>query len=356
MGKIGFFNTAQAWGGGEKWHFEISRHLHRNGHEVFVFAHKNSVLSRKLNAAKIPNEAITVNNLSFLNPWLRSKITAIFQNHGFQALVINLSRDLKLAGPCAKKAGIPRIIYRRGSAIPIKDSLLNRYYFKAIVTNILANSQATKKTINANNPHLFPEDRIKVIYNGIQMDKVPPLKPRLGPLTLGNLGRLEHQKNQGFLVGLATELKKRHLDVKINIGGEGRLRDELQKSIAENDLEKEIELLGFIETPLAFMQACDVFVLPSLWEGFGYVLAEAALCKKPIVAFDVSSNPELVRHGKTGYLVPVGDLQAFADKIELLYHNKELRKQLGHAGHDYVTKHFETSKQLEHIKTYLVHD
>lgn len=356
MGKVCFFNTAQAWGGGEKWHFETSRYLHENGHEVFVVAHNDSALLKKLIAANIPSQGIVANNLSFLNPWLRSNITSLFRDHGFSALVINLSRDLKLAGPCAKKAGIPRIIYRRGSAIPIKDTLLNRYYFKRIVTDILANSEATKKTINANNPHLFPKHKIKVIHNGIAIDQLPPTEPRNQPFTLGTLGRLEHQKNQIFLVALATELKKRHLEFKINIGGEGRLRTDLQKWIAQNGLQKEIELLGFMEKPLAFLQACDVFVLPSLWEGFGYVLAEAALCKKPIVAFDVSSNPELVRHGHTGYLVPIDDVKAFADKIELLYNNKDLRKELGRAGHDHITKHFETSKQLEHIKTYLLHE
>lgn len=58
---------------------------------------------------------------------------------------MNFSADIKTAGPAAKLAGVARIIYRRGSAIPIKNSLLNRFLFKRVLTDIIANSEATKK-------------------------------------------------------------------------------------------------------------------------------------------------------------------------------------------------------------------
>ncbi len=355
MGQICFFNTAQAWGGGEKWHFEMSRHLHLNGYDVFVFAHEKSVLLQKLITAKIPCKGVTISNLSFLNPFQYVKLIRLFKSFDFETIIMNLSRDVKIAGPSAKKAGIRRIIYRRGSAIPIKNSILNRYYFKNILTEVLANSEATKKTVLENNIDLIAEEKITVIHNGIQTNALVPQKTKNQDFTLLNLGRLEYQKNQKFLIQLAAELKKRKIEFKLRIGGEGSLRNELKKLIMDLNVENEVDLVGFIEEPIKFISACDVFVLPSFWEGFGYVLAEAAFCKKPIIAFDISSNPELVIDGRTGYLVQKNDLETFADKIMELYQNESKRVAMGVEGFNHITANFDRAQQLKKIEDYLMH-
>ncbi|WP_350287506.1 glycosyltransferase [uncultured Croceitalea sp.] len=355
MGGICFFNTAQAWGGGEKWHFEISKHLHQKGYNVFVFAHAKSVLLQKLIEVQIPSAGVSISNLSFLNPFQYLKLVRLLKTHQFDTIVMNLSRDVKVAGPSAKKAGIKRIIYRRGSAIPIKNSFLNRYYFKNVLTEVLANSMATQKTVLENNASLIAEEKITVIYNGIKIEAEAEERPPNEIFTLINLGRLEYQKNQRFLIKLAAELKKRQLPFKMLIGGEGSLKKELEDSIKQFNVENEVELVGFIEKPLRFIAQADVFLLSSFWEGFGYVLAEAALCKKPIIAFDTSSNPELVIDGKNGYLVPENNMIVFADKIEELFKDPKLGKRLGETGSQLVLKNFDKDKQLRKIEEYLVH-
>ncbi|MGB3146057.1 MAG: glycosyltransferase [Maribacter sp.] len=353
MQKICFFNTAKAWGGGEKWHLEISSYLHEKGYPVFVIAHEDSELFKRLKIKEIPCKGISINNLSFLNPIKCIAIKNLFIFLEITAIVMNLSRDLKIAGPAAKKAGIKRIIYRRGSAIPIKNTVLNRYYFKTILTDVLANSEATKKTVTVNNEFLFNKERIKIIYNGIEIEEVKTsYKNEI--FTLLNLGRLEYQKNQEFLILLALELKKREISFKILIGGEGGLKRKLQDLIENLNLTKQVELVGFIENPTAFINQCDVFALPSLWEGFGYVLAEAALCKKPIVAFNISSNPELVIDGDSGYLTPSGDLEKFADKVVLLYKSEKERKRMGQIGFEHIKRNFNKKIQLKKIEDYLI--
>lgn len=358
MGCICFFNTAVAWGGGEKWHFETSRYLHRKGHEVVVFAHPKSALLKKLKESGIPNVPISISNLSFLNPFKRNALKRELKKHAIETIVMNLSRDVKIAGPCAKAIGIDRIIYRRGSAIPIKNTLLNRHYFKNVLTDVLANSQATKRTVLENNSSLFPEDKIKVIYNGINIPK--KLKETAGNsnknkvFTLINLGRLEAQKNQTFLIDLAKELKDRNLSFQLIIGGDGRLKTLLQKKISELQVTDVVKLVGFIERPLDLISKGDVFALPSLWEGFGYVLAEAAICRKPVVAFDLSSNPELVIDSETGILVPPNNVEAFANAIEELYHNKKLAQKMGARGAEHIKSNFDKKINLKKIESYLL--
>ena len=355
MGYICFFNTAKAWGGGEKWHLETSLFLHENGHKVIVVAHKNGALFEKLKKAEIPVIGVKLSNLSFLNPITHFNLLRALKKYEIETIVMNLSRDVKIAGICAKQLGFKRIIYRRGSAIPIKNSVLNRYYFGHVITEVLANSYATKQTVLAKNKDLFPEDKIKVIYNGIDISNLPPLAKKSREFTLLNLGRLEAQKNQFFLIELAKELKKRNYPIKIVIGGDGRLKEALQQKITELQVDDIVKLAGFIEHPLEFITTADVFVLPSLWEGFGYVLAEAALCKKPIIAFDISSNPELVIQGQSGFLVKTGNIIEFANAVEKLYHDPELIKTMGEQGFTHIKKNFDKTENLKKIETYLTH-
>jgi len=358
MGCICFFNSAVAWGGGEKWHFETSSYLHNKGYDVLVFAHPKSALSKKLKQSGIPNISMAVSNSSFLNPFKRNSLQREMQKYPIDTIVMNLSRDVKIAGPCAKAAGIKRIIYRRGSAIPIKNTLLNRHYFKNVLTDVLANSEATKKTVLENNCHLFPKDKIRVIYNGINIPKQIPNEvvdaEKTKKFTLLNLGRLEAQKNQTFLIDLAKELKERNLSFKLIIGGAGRLETVLQKKISKLKVDDVVELEGFVEQPLSFMAKGDVFLLPSLWEGFGYVLAEAAVCKKPIIAFDLSSNPELVINGKTGFLTQPENINEFADAVEKLYNDPTLLQQMGENGNQHIQSNFDKTKNLKAIEAYLV--
>ncbi|SDE06036.1 Glycosyltransferase involved in cell wall bisynthesis [Pricia antarctica] len=362
MKTICFFNSTEAWGGGEKWHLEASGHLHALGYPVLVIAHIRGELYNRLLDSDIQCLGIRVTNLSFLNLLKLKSIEKILERHNVGTIVMNLSRDLKLAGLASKWAGIERIIYRRGSAIPIKNSWLNRYYFKTVVSEVLANSHATKKTVLVNNPNLFPEDKIKVIYNGIEIDtfvrkatRPSYQKKDADELVLSNLGRLELQKNQKFLIDLAAELKRRKLKFKMLIGGEGSLRDELLSRVKKLQVEQQVVFAGFIENPKDLICSGDIFVLPSLWEGFGYVLAEAALCKKPIIAFDCSSNPEVVVDGSTGFLTPVDNVEAFADKVQYLAEHPKQRQEMGQKGFAFARENFDNGIIQEKIVNYLVH-
>ncbi|MBK9107229.1 MAG: glycosyltransferase [Saprospiraceae bacterium] len=88
------------------------------------------------------------------------------------------------------------------------------------------------------------------------------------------------------------------------------------------------------------MREIDIFVLSSEWEGFGYVLVEAMMQQKPVIAFDLSSNPEIIQSGDTGYLIPFPDYRAFADQLEELILNPDLRKQMGLAGKKRALENF----------------
>ena len=356
---ICFFNTAIPWGGGEKWHFEMAKYLHESGHSVVIFCHKKSILFEKAKAHNIPYKTISNSNTSFLNPLKLLYFSKLLQKYQIGTLVLNLSQDVKSGGIAAKLAGVKRIIYRRGSAIPVRNSSLNRFLYKNIIDEVLVNSKATQDCILQNNTALFPKDYITVIPNGIdgqtlvKKDFNPYYKRKSSELILTNLGRLEEQKNQLFLVDVANELRDRGLDFHMIIGGSGRLEASIKAKINTYKLESFIKLVGFVENPKDLYMSGDLFLLPSLWEGFGYVITEAGLSQKPTIAFDVSSNPEVIVENKSGILVPVNDVIAFCDAIMTFDKNRERIIEMGAFAQKHILDSFDKVKLNKKLANYL---
>ena len=361
MNKINicFFNSSVAWGGGEKWHYDMAVRINQNRCKPYVIAGIKSELSLRLKPTDISFSTIGVSNLSFLNPFKIYRVYKILKREKIKIIIINLSEDVKLAGIASKLAGVRHVIYRRGSAIPIKNSLLNRLIFNYALTGIIANSQQTKRTILHNNPTLFPHEKIRVIYNGIFLGEgeksvIEPFYQKMpGEVVIGNAGRLVRQKGQKYLIEIARKLKDQHIKFKLLIAGEGEYQEKLKQLANENGVSNEVLFLGFVKDMKQFMDTIDIFVLPSLWEGFGYVIVEAMAANKPVVAFDISSNPEIIVDGQTGYLVKDMDVDEFTRKISFLASNKSLREQMGSAGRLRVKELFDIEKTFEEFSRFI---
>ncbi len=355
---ICFFNTSKTWGGGEKWHYEMAAQMTKNEYSVVVFSAKNSELSKRLKSSNIKFFELNVSNLSFLNLFKILKISRLFKMMKINTIILNLSSDLKFAGICAKIAKIKNIIYRRGSAIPIKNSLLNKFLFRKILTGIIANTEETKKTINQKNNKLFSKDKIKVIYNGIDIDNLDKQlfkkeTKQQNQIIIGNIGRLVKQKAQFYLIELAKILKNKKINFKIIIGGEGKLENELKILVKNAHLENEIVFSGFVSNIKEFLENIDIFVLTSIWEGFGYVLVEAMACKKPVLAFNVSSNPEIIKNNETGFLVQPFDIEQLADKIEMFSINRNLIEEIGIKARQSVENYFTFQKSFNEFEQFI---
>jgi glycosyltransferase involved in cell wall biosynthesis len=343
--RVCFVNTSPMWGGGEKWHFEMALQLKKRGFEVSALTHPKSKLKALLEQNDIPVFSCKIGNLSFLNFFKIIKLIKLLKNTKSEIAILNSPSELKLVGLANKFTGI-KTIYRRGSAIPVKNTFINRFIFGHFIHLILSNSEETKRTILSKNPKLFDPEKIFIIYNGIDLQKYDQQKTlNLFPyknekIIIGNAGRLVHQKGQIFLIEIAKKLKAQGLNFKIAIAGDGELMAPLKASVEKEKLNEQIEFLGFVEDMKSFMASIDIFVLTSLWEGFGYVLSEAMTNKKPIVAFDVSSNPELVFDGQNGFLVAKSDLEQMASKLALLISDRQLSLKFGEKGRQLVEENF----------------
>ncbi len=125
--------------------------------------------------------------------------------------------------------------------------------------------------------------------------------------TILAVGRLTAEKNYETLIKAFARLPI-EMNAKLIILGEGNLRTALSNLIIELDLHERIELPGFVSDPYPWFRSADLFVLSSLWEGFGNVIVEALECGVPVVSTDCPSGPaEILENGRYGKLVPVGD-------------------------------------------------
>ena len=348
MAKVCFFNTIVFWGGGEKLHLETALEFQKLGHEIVVCSNVKAPLYDKSIQNALNVYPLQVGSLSFLNPFKLYRCIRFFRKNDIDAVIFSSSQDSKMAGISARMAGVKNIVYLRGLASPIKSSIVNRYLFKSCLTHIIANSEETKRMILKNLSPVIDLKKVHTIYHGIDVSKIDltqkvtlsEIEKQGRGLILGNAGRLTAQKGQKHLIDIAKKLKNKGLEFTLFIAGSGDMEEELRYLIDENGLNNEIIMLGFVEDMDAFMNSIDVFLLTSEWEGFGFVLVEAMVREVPVVCFDITSNPEIIKDKETGFLVPFGNTNDFADKILTLAKDPLLLKGMGKAGHQRVLKEF----------------
>lgn len=356
---ICFFNGNKPWGGGEKWNHEYAKLLRDHGYRVYAVCNVPSQLGDRLEQEHgVEVLRIRLGNLSFLNPVIRKKLKSFFKKNQIDTVVTALPSDLKTGGIAAKKAGVREVVFRRGIALPTRDTALNRYLFRNVITKLICNSEETRRQVLSANPALLPHERTHILYNGFDVaafDNLQdtPLVERMGDeIVIGNAARLTAQKGQDLLIEAAAILRERGRNIRVLIAGTGELEDELKAKAIEAGVADVVEFLGFTDDIKGFNRSLDIFALPSLWEGFGYAMVEAMTARLPVVAFDANSMPEVVANGKTGLLAAPGDATSLADKLDILITNATLRQELGEAGRQRVIEKFElhrTFAQFERI-------
>jgi glycosyltransferase involved in cell wall biosynthesis len=139
----------------------------------------------------------------------------------------------------------------------------------------------------------------------------------LGRKIIVSVGRLTKSKGLSFLIQAFSELIK-HVDATLVLVGDGPEKMHLLKLIKEKKIEKRVIILGARKDVERILKLADVFVLPSIYEGFPISLLEAMAAKKPIVATRVGAIPDVIENEVNGLLVEPKDVQGLCEKLLLL--------------------------------------
>lgn len=145
-------------------------------------------------------------------------------------------------------------------------------------------------------------------------------------------GRLVEQKGYPVLLKAFARVVAEQ-DAELHILGVGPLQPTLKRLAANLGIAERVRFLGFRSNPFAHMEAADVFVLSSLWEGFGNVIVEAMAMGTAVVSTRCPHGPdEIITDGEDGILVPVGDAEALAAGMMRLGTDIGLRERIAERG------------------------
>ncbi len=169
-----------------------------------------------------------------------------------------------------------------------------------------------------------------------------PRTPRVtrDPRRVVSLGRLAPQKQLDHLLRAFALVLQRVPDARLDVYGDGPSRDELAALASELQLAHAVRFLGRTDRALEAFASARVAVMTSLHEGLPLTLTEAMSVGTPFVAYDCNYGPaEVLRDGENGFLVPMGDVGAVADRIVRVLQDDRLARRLGRAARR-VTKEF----------------
>ncbi len=178
-------------------------------------------------------------------------------------------------------------------------------------------SQKIKDLMHIHHPDLhFPRE--KVIINAISIEEIKvkaaeKIEPFSEKPSFVSVGRLHYRKGYHKLIEAHTKLIREGHDHQILIVGEGEHRQNLEKLIKENKVERTFILLGNKMNPYPYIKNADFFILPSESEAWPLVIAEALILQKPIIATDTGDVSMMIAPEKTGILIPY--------KVEEMYYS-----------------------------------
>ncbi len=194
--------------------------------------------------------------------------------------------------------------------------------------------------------------RIAVVPCGVDLDIFAPMDREVARarLKLSDservilfVGRIEPLKGIDILISAAAQLHEHENFIVLIVGGDEHATariDELRALARRLDVDHHISFVGAVrheDLPM-YYNAADVCVVPSYYESFGLVAVESMACGTPVVASRVGGLTSTVSDGETGYLIPWRCPEPFAERLELLLDNDELRASFGRAGREAVER------------------
>jgi glycosyltransferase involved in cell wall biosynthesis len=305
QGRFVFISSLRGYGGGERWMLDAASGLQERGHGVTIVSRPGSALSYKAPILGIP--WVSVQMRGDLDPLAITRLARLFRQIKPTVVCPNLDREIRLSAAGLRLSGLgsarARLIPRRGSEFPLKNKLHYRHVYKKEVDNVIVNSRATGRTMVSNTPW-FPDEKLKVIYNGIdpsgyntllaKRDELRrSLREELGVDEQASIvvlvGELSERKGQQHIVRAAPSILKRVPGAHFLFVGDGDARANLEWAIVRSERKQHFSLVGFRDDIAEILVGSDVLVLPSSVEGFGYALVEAMAAGLPVVASNVSS-------------------------------------------------------------------
>jgi glycosyltransferase involved in cell wall biosynthesis len=351
--KILHANFHKGWGGQSNRILIVSKELQKKGHEVIISAPAESELLKRAN-----NEGIKGFDgarfrrgfapFSLYNDII--KIRSLIEKERFDIIHTHGSQDswaAALAMSFVKNR--PILIRTKHNIFPIKDHAANRWLYGKATDKIICISRAICDYCVAK-PYIAPE-KLTLIHSAVDGEKFERgNRDRFrtewkleGKFAAGITGRLCQEKGHRVLFQAVREIRDRIPELMLLVVGTGNLYQKLKEYAREQGIADRVVFTGFRKDIPDVLSGLDLFLMPSLSEGLGTAVLEAAAAGLPIIASNIGGIPDIIESGKNGLLVPSGKPGALAEGIFSLYSNPEKALSYGSKAREYVNQNFSES-------------
>ena len=328
----------------------LSRELAQRGHAVTVVCRPDGWLRRELASGPVAVVESDLHRWPVDELW---RVAGIARRQRVEVLHTHSSRAHIFGVLLCWLSGVPCVATAHAES---------RHWHWMLNDRIIAVSEATRRFLRANT--FVSHSRIEVIPNFVchsRFGTVPPetrarLRASFGiePSTplLGFVGSLFEGKGWHDLVRVFSRVHLTEPNARLLVVGDGaaNYRAMLESEATQLGVAPHVIWAGQRFDIPEVLTALDIFVSPSLKETFGLAVLEAMAAGLPVVAVAVGGVPELVRHGETGILVPLGDDDAMLGAILALIRDENRRRKLGKTGQRHAREHFSAEIQMPRIE------
>ena len=351
-------NAVRLWAGAERFVCDAAVGLRDRGYQITVQTYPGSPL--EIEARLLGLDVHCVDTRADGAPWIVAPLMHWLQHANVDVVLTNYEKDLRTVGWAARLCRRPiAVLHSRECDVPLKNLPHYRFFYNQVAHHILCNSAATRESALHSAPWLDPK-RVSVLHKGIDLSPYLVADGREfrvvwgaspNEVLLGFAGQLVPRKRCRQLLEMLSKEPLRARPWRLLIAGRGPEEAALRELTRLLGLSERVIFCGFVADMPAFMRAIDLLVLPSLVEGFGYVLAEAAASGRPVVAYRSSSVPELVSHGETGLLADPAVEESLSAALTRLLDDAKLRLEMGLASQERARRGFSLERMMNELES-----
>jgi len=349
-----------AWGGVERWLFDLSLSLRDRGHRVASAGCPESAWSQRMDEAGFPVCRIPLRT-DFGLAQART-LAAFMREHAVEVVATKLHRGIRAAGFAARLAGRPSVVAFMG-LVETRPGWRYAMTYRLFLDRVVTLSDAMRDEIarlGGLDPSIVSTIPYGVRPHEYEVPDAEGLAVRrdLGiaadaPVVLA-IGRLHLQKRFDLLLHAFAKVREALPRARLLVAGQGRLLPELDALRRRLGLDASAALLGFRRDVPRLLSAADCLAMSSDFEGLPMVALEAAATGRPVVATEVGSIAALVEDGRTGHLVPKGDVAALAARLVEVLGAPDRGRSMGAAGRARVLDRFPLSRCIEETERFLL--
>lgn len=353
---------SKGFGGLELYVLKVTQFLHNNNKDFCVFTKENSFLFNKLDENNIQSDSLS--SVFYHFPLISAiKLARYINKNKVDVVHVHWGKDLFFA-VLAKvfSSREIKLVYTRQMALTRKK---NDFYHRFLYKNLNLYLVITKELYRDAIKYLpILKDRVQLLYYGVpeaQVDKVECKKyisdsgMNSNIFRIAIFGRVEKGKGQHLVVDAVKKLIAKGKSVQLAIIGhvmDQTYLDQLETEIKDNNLENNVFMLGFHNTPTHIMPCFDAVVLATKCETFGLVLPEAMRAGVAVLGSNCGGVPEIITHEKTGLLFEAENANDLTNQLLTIIDDKAYCEKLARAGKSDADERFSEEKHFKKLTQY----